>query len=58
MNGKLNYSAPEIEDLGSVADITRGMGGTSFNDDFVCTTGNGKNTFYGSTGGCPPGQGG
>lgn len=54
MNGKLAYTAPEIADLGSVADITRGMGNTSSTDDFACTAG--INTFYGSTGACPPGQ--
>lgn len=54
MTNKLDYAAPEVLDLGSVADITRGMGNTSSTDDFACTAG--RNTFYGSTGKCPPGQ--
>jgi hypothetical protein len=48
------YAAPQIEDLGSIADLTRGMGKTRETDDFACTAG--VNTFYGSTGQCPPGQ--
>lgn len=54
MHNRLDYAAPQLTDLGSVADITRGMGTTSSTDDFACNAG--VNTFYGSTGACPPGQ--
>lgn len=55
MNRKLAYAAPEIADLGTVADITRGMGRTGSSDDYTCNVGN-ASPFNGSTGACPPGQ--